>query len=71
MASRTQEVATTGENNRSDNIQAPRPGDETEPGSKQSAEGICPKCGGSGEADGTTCSDCEGRGTITVIVGDA
>jgi hypothetical protein len=47
------------------------PGDETEPGSRQSADGICPKCGGSGRLNGQPCSDCRGDGIVTVIVGDA
>ncbi|HEV7437763.1 MAG TPA: hypothetical protein VGO22_23300 [Pseudorhizobium sp.] len=47
------------------------PGDETEPGSKQSAEGICLACGGSGEQSGRQCADCGGTGIVTVIVGDA
>jgi hypothetical protein len=47
------------------------PGDETEPGSKQSAEGICLACGGSGEQSGKDCPHCGGSGIITVIVGDA
>jgi DnaJ-class molecular chaperone len=46
-------------------------GDETEPGSKQSADGICPKCGGFGRLDGKSCSNCGGDGIVTVIVGDA
>lgn len=47
------------------------PGDETPPGSPQSAEGLCPRCGGSGRIAGNDCPDCEGSGTVTVIVGDA
>jgi DnaJ-class molecular chaperone len=47
------------------------PGDETEPGSEQSAEGICPECGGSGSVAGNTCASCDGTGVVTVIVGDA
>jgi RecJ-like exonuclease len=49
----------------------PHPGDETDPGSKQSAEGICPECAGSGTVTGKTCSSCMGTGIVTVIVGDA
>jgi DnaJ-class molecular chaperone len=48
-----------------------RPGDETEPGSEQSAEGICHECGGSGSAGEETCPRCDGSGVVTVIVGDA
>jgi hypothetical protein len=47
------------------------PGDETEPGSKQSAPNVCASCGGTGEADGQPCPECAGTGTVTVIVGDA
>ena len=46
-------------------------GDEVPPGSAQSAEGICPRCGGTGELAGTRCPECEGTGTVTVNVGDA
>jgi DnaJ-class molecular chaperone len=47
------------------------PGDETEPSSPQSAEGLCPACAGTGKLGRRTCPDCGGSGTITVIVGDA
>tara|TARA_R110002020_G_scaffold334285_1_gene549615 strand:+ start:674 stop:862 length:189 start_codon:yes stop_codon:yes gene_type:complete len=47
------------------------PGDETEPGSTQSAEGICAACAGTGKLGRETCRDCDGSGIITVIVGDA
>ncbi len=47
------------------------PGDETEPGTTQSAPNLCPECGGTGVADGETCPVCAGGGTITAIVGDA
>lgn len=46
-------------------------GDETEPGTGQTADGICPDCGGEGQVDGNTCPGCGGTGTVTVIVGDA
>lgn len=48
-----------------------RLGDEAEPGSRQSAENLCPDCAGSGELDGKPCPACRGTGTVTVIVGDA
>jgi DnaJ-class molecular chaperone len=48
-----------------------KPGDETEPGGKQSAENLCPNCVGSGEVEGEPCPTCKGTGTVTVIVGDA
>lgn len=47
------------------------PGDETEPGSKQSADGVCAACAGTGKLGRETCPDCEGSGIVTVIVGDA
>jgi len=49
----------------------PKPGDEVPPDSKQSAESICPRCGGTGQSAGNRCPQCEGTGTITVTVGDA
>lgn len=48
-----------------------KPGDETQPGSKQSAENLCPECGGTGKAGTKKCPNCDGTGTVTVIVGDA
>ena len=48
-----------------------RPGDEDAPGTKQTAENICPSCGGSGRLDGASCPECLGSGKITAIVGDA
>ena len=47
------------------------PGDEARPGSKQSAEQICPACDGSGRLEDRPCPDCGGTGRITAIVGDA
>ena len=46
-------------------------GDEVPPGSPQSGEDICRGCGGSGRGHGEICADCEGRGTVVVLVGDA
>jgi len=48
-----------------------RPGDETSPDSPQAAEDVCAACGGTGRIDDERCPDCAGRGTVTVIVGDA
>lgn len=48
-----------------------RRGDEVLPGTPQSAEGLCPQCGGSGKAEGSTCPTCGGTGQVTVNVGDA
>jgi hypothetical protein len=50
---------------------ASRRGDESEPGTPQTAPDLCPACGGSGEVNGAPCSECDGTGTITAIVGDA
>jgi DnaJ-class molecular chaperone len=51
--------------------QQEKPGDETEPGTKQAADGPCPTCSGTGTLDEKPCPDCDGTGTVTVIVGDA
>ena len=48
-----------------------REGDEAPPGTPQTADGICPRCGGSGQDGNGPCPDCDGTGTVTVIVGDA
>jgi DnaJ-class molecular chaperone len=47
------------------------PGDQAPPGTKQTAENICPKCKGSGRIDDKTCPDCSGTGKVIEIVGDA
>jgi hypothetical protein len=46
-----------------------RPGDEAPPEDPSAAENICPACGGSGEADGGTCPNCEGTGRIVEAIG--
>lgn len=48
-----------------------RPGDEAPPGSPQSGENLCRRCGGTGQVEDRPCPDCNGRGTTTVLVGDA
>jgi hypothetical protein len=48
-----------------------RPGDETQPGTKQAAEDICPRCNGSGRLEDRPYPERSGTGRITVIVGDA
>ncbi|MCB8819886.1 hypothetical protein [Microvirga rosea] len=47
------------------------PGDEDVPGTKQTADNICPRCGGKGKLDGEVCPSCQGSGTVVAIVGDA
>ena len=47
------------------------PGDEDAPGTKQTAENICPTCGGSGSVNQKPCADCGGSGMTIAIVGDA
>jgi DnaJ-class molecular chaperone len=46
-------------------------GDEAAPGTAQSAENVCPACGGSGRAGEGACPSCNGTGTIVALVGDA
>lgn len=48
-----------------------RPGDEVAPGTDQSAENVCPTCGGSGRAGEGSCPTCRGEGLVTELVGDA
>jgi 4-carboxymuconolactone decarboxylase len=37
----------------------------------QTADNVCPRCGGTGETPGGTCPVCNGTGLVTEIVGDA
>ena len=46
-------------------------GDEVEPGSSQSGDNVCPRCGGSGRIEGEPCPACDGSGKVTTLVGDA
>jgi DnaJ-class molecular chaperone len=51
---------------------ARNPGDEAAPGTPQTAEDVCPECGGSGRKDGQRmCANCGGTGRIVKIIGDA
>ncbi|HVL59218.1 MAG TPA: hypothetical protein VM491_22220 [Burkholderiaceae bacterium] len=51
---------------------AKRPGDEVPPGTPQSGEDVCPRCGGSGRLQaGASCEDCGGTGRVIRLVGDA
>lgn len=47
------------------------PGDESAPGTPQTAEDICPECQGSGKQGQTDCGNCGGTGRIVKIIGDA
>ncbi|MGE5525962.1 MAG: hypothetical protein ACM3SS_19785, partial [Rhodospirillaceae bacterium] len=59
----------------SDTVTGPadmNPGDQAPPGSPQSGERICPRCGGTGkQASGTRCEFCGGTGRVIELVGDA
>jgi DnaJ-class molecular chaperone len=48
------------------------PGDQAPPGTPQSGERICPRCGGAGrQASGARCEFCGGTGRVIELVGDA
>jgi hypothetical protein len=47
------------------------PGDEAPPGTPGTGENVCPRCGGSGKADGARCPECEGTGHVTSGIGGA
>jgi hypothetical protein len=47
------------------------PGDESAPGTPQTAEDICPECQGSGKQGQGACANCGGTGRIVKIIGDA
>lgn len=47
------------------------PGDEVPTGTAQSAESVCPACGGTGRAGKGKCRSCAGTGIIVALVGDA
>ena len=48
-----------------------RPGDEAPPGTEGAGENLCPRCSGTGEADGGPCPECEGTGRVITGVGGA
>ena len=50
---------------------ARNPGDEAAPGSPQTGEALCPRCGGAGQIENAPCGDCGGTGRVVAIVGDA
>jgi DnaJ-class molecular chaperone len=45
------------------------PADEAAPGTPDTAEDLCPTCGGSGRVDDGSCPDCRGTGRVTEAVG--
>lgn len=45
------------------------PGDEVPPGAESGGEDVCPRCGGSGRAEGGECPDCRGSGRVQTAVG--
>jgi DnaJ-class molecular chaperone len=45
------------------------PGDEAAPGTPSTAEDVCPRCCGSGRAEGGECPDCRGTGRVVEGVG--
>jgi len=45
------------------------PADEAAPGTPSTGEDVCPRCDGSGEADGGTCPACGGSGQVIEAVG--
>jgi DnaJ-class molecular chaperone len=57
--------------NAAPNANQRNPGDEAAPGTPQTAEDICPDCGGSGKQGQAACANCGGTGRIVKIVGDA
>jgi hypothetical protein len=47
-----------------------RPGDEAAPEDPNTAENICPDCGGSGQrGDNSQCKTCAGTGRVTEGIG--
>jgi hypothetical protein len=46
-----------------------KPGDEAPAGTPGTGEDLCPRCAGSGRADGKPCPDCNGTGKVTGGVG--
>ncbi|HYJ00323.1 MAG TPA: hypothetical protein VEX36_11700 [Thermoleophilaceae bacterium] len=46
-----------------------KPGDEVPPGTEAAGPNLCPKCGGSGELEGSTCAHCSGTGEVEEPVG--
>ncbi|HEX8301988.1 hypothetical protein [Sphingomonas sp.] len=47
------------------------PGDQAAPGTPGTGENLCPRCAGSGEADGEQCPECRGTGIVIEGIGGA
>jgi hypothetical protein len=47
------------------------PGDEAPEGTPGTGLNVCPRCGGSGQADDGECPECEGTGQVNVGIGGA
>jgi len=47
------------------------PGDEAPPGTPGTGENVCRMCGGKGQVNGRTCSECQGSGTVIEGIGGA
>ena len=45
------------------------PGDDAKPGTPGTGENICPRCSGTGQADGSRCPQCDGTGKIVEGIG--
>ncbi len=45
------------------------PGDEAPPGTPDTGENLCPKCGGTGRIDGEPCRNCGGTGRVIEGIG--
>jgi DnaJ-class molecular chaperone len=45
------------------------PGDDAAPGTPGTGENVCPRCNGSGQAEGGTCPECGGTGKVIQGIG--
>ena len=64
-------MAEGGEELRADDAGTANPGDEAAPGTPGTGEDICPACNGTGTRDGTTCTNCGGKGKVIAGIGGA
>jgi hypothetical protein len=47
------------------------PGDEAPEGTPGTGQGMCRRCSGTGEVDGSPCPECQGTGFVTTGIGGA